>query len=443
MAKNSSTKRRDLGSGCLIPPRLGITRFWTGQVYDANGRQVRRSLKYADGEKISGEFRGKDASDAAQLKDEKNWTNLSAARIALDNLRQNVNQGIVAVGSDPSQLHYADLRKLFLDSYREANNRSLLTNSETGEEYVCGLKHLDAFFGWEDEGDTGCKVSTITTARVKQFKEERLKDGASPATVNRSLAALRRMFVLAQEDEKLQPQHVPTIKLLAEPKQPRAGFLEPQDYDKLSASLPEYVRPLLQLGFYTGMRLGEIVNLKWGRVDLAANVIRLLPQDTKNKTGRAIPLIDGLPEMFEKLRRQHPRAGENDPVFLSYTDGKPEEGKPIGSFIKAWRNACVKAAIKTKLNGEEIVSRFEKDGTYRGFIFHDLRRSAVRNLVQAGVDRTTAKAITGHKTDEVFERYDIKVEDDLQDAAVKVAESLRQRREAATRKQNRKLGVVK
>jgi integrase len=437
MATNFSTKidRRERGSGCLIPPRPGVTRFWTGQVYDANGRLVRRSLRGADGSKISGELKGGDP------KDEKNWTNLTAARTALDKLRGNANQGIIAVGSDPTRLRYAGLRKLYLDSYREGKNRSLLKNAETGEEYVCGLKHLDAFFGWEKDGDTGCKVSAITTARVKEFKAQRTREGAEPGTINRSLAALRRMFKLAQEDEKLQPQHVPTIKLLAEPEQPRAGFLEPQDYDKLSNALPEYVRPLLQLGFYTGMRLGEILNLKWGRVDLADNVIRLLPQDTKNKTGRTIPLIDGLPEMFEKLRRQHPKAGENDLVFLSYPNGKPEEGKPIGSFIRSWRNACIKAAIKTKLNGEEIVSHFEKDGTYRGFIFHDLRRSAVRNLVQAGVDRTTAKAITGHKTDEVFERYDIKVDADLQEAAEKVAASLKQRREAA--KQQNKLRAVK
>lgn len=440
MATNSTTtpERRERGSGCLIPPRPGITRFWSGQVYDVAGKLVRRSLRGADGKKIFGEFKGGDP------KDERNWTNLTAARTALKKLNENADQGVIAVGSDPTQLRYADLRKLFLDNYRERRNRSLLTRAETGEEYVCGLGHIDEFFGYEKEGDTGWKVSAITVDAIDRFKAQRQKEGAEPGTINRSLAALRRMFNIARAKRKLQPQHIPVIDMLAEPEQPRAGFLEPHDYDKLYDALPEYVRPLLQLGFYTGMRLGEIMNLKWGRVDLAASAIRLLPQDTKNKTGRTVPLIDGLPEMFEKLRRQHPQAGENDPVFLSYPDGKPEEGKPIGSFIKAWRNACVKAAIKTKLNGQEIVSHFEEDGTYRGFIFHDLRRSAVRNLVLAGVDRTTAMQITGHRTQEVFQRYDIKVEQDLQDAAAKVAESLKQRREAAAKKQARgKLGLVR
>jgi integrase len=234
------------------------------------------------------------------------------------------------------------------------------------------------------------------------------------------LAALRRMFKLAQEAGKLLA--VPPVKLFSEPKQPRAGFLEIEDYQKLYNALPEHVRPLLQIGYYTGMRLGEIINLKWDRVSLANKTIRLESQDTKNQSSRIIPLIDGLPELLEGIRRKNRKA---EYVFLG------RDGDQIGSFRKAWTNACVKAGIKTKLDGQEVVSHFEEDGTYRGFLFHDLRRSAVRNLIRAGVPRSIAKAISGHKTETIFERYNITSEEDLHNAADKVSEYLKERQKEA------------
>jgi hypothetical protein len=63
-------------------------------------------------------------------------------------------------------------------------------------------------------------------------------------------------------------------------------------------------------------------------------------------------------------------------------------------------------------------------------VFHDLRRSAIRNMIRAGVDRVVAKAISGHATDEVFERYNIVDDTDLQDAATKTGASLRNQKDA-------------
>ena len=108
-------------------------------------------------------------------------------------------------------------------------------------------------------------------------------------------------------------------------------------------------------------------------------------------------MIDGLPELFEDLRRKNPDA---EYVFLGL------RGQPIQSFIKAWRNACVRAGIRVKINGVEVTSHFEGE-KYQGFLFHDLRRSAVRNFIRAGVPRSIAMKISGHKTEAVFERYNI------------------------------------
>jgi integrase len=328
--------------------------------------------------------------------------------------------------TDPNKLHYADLRALYMRDYSDQQNKSLLTNVETGEQYVCGLKHVDEFFdGW--------RVSEITVDVVNKFKAARQEAGAANGTINRSLAALRRMFTLATEQGNV--KFTPAIKFLYESKKTsaRQGFLEVADYEKLSNALPEYVRPILATGFYTGMRLGEILGLKWFQVNLAENRITLEGEDTKNAEARVVPLIDGLPQMLEDIRRKNPDA---ERVFLS------DNGKPVASFIKAWRSACVKAAIRTKLNGKEVVSHFSKgaeccpycvaeqvdQGTYIGFLFHDLRRSAVRNLTQAGVPRSLAMRISGHKTESVFERYNISTQSDLQDAGAAVEVYLAKKR---------------
>jgi integrase len=401
------SKRREAGSGCLIPPRLGITKYWTAQVRDANGKQVRRS-RLNSGAKVTGELKpGCDPSLP------ESWTNISAARVLLKEWVEKVGKGDVAVGHDPSQLHYADLRALYLNDYAEQGHKSLRKNVETGIDYVCGLKHLDIFMGYAQDGDQGLKVSSIGPATRDAFVAQRQADLVANATINRSLAALRRMFALAIERGSL--RYAPKIKMLPEGKA-RTGFLELEDYDKLYAALGvevsnkakgtlsrpyAYVQPFLQIGFYTGMRLGEIKNLRWDRVDLKNSVIRLGDADVKNEEGREIPLIDGLPALLEGIKRLNPTA---EYVFL-------RNGEPISSFRKAWKTATKKAGLED-------------------FLFHDLRRSAVRNLVRAGVPRGVAMKISGHKTEDVFERYNITDSEDIQNAGKSVTEYLRERREA-------------
>jgi hypothetical protein len=131
-------------------------------------------------------------------------------------------KGELKPGCDPSQLHYADLRALYLNDYAKQGHKSLRTNVETGEDYVCGLKYLDIFMGHTQDGDDDA------------FVAQRQADGVANGTINRSLAALRRMFALAIERGSL--RYAPKIKMLPEGKA-RTGFLEIENYDKLYAAL--------------------------------------------------------------------------------------------------------------------------------------------------------------------------------------------------------------
>lgn len=104
-------------------------------------------------------------------------------------------------------------------------------------------------------------------------------------------------------------------------------------------------------------------------------------------------------------RRLKARRFDTPLVFHRTANGRP--GQPIKDFRKAWAQTCQAVGLTPGRQG--------------GLTYHDTRRTAVRNLIRAGVDQTVAKKISGHQTDSTFERYNITSEDDLRDAVEKVA----------------------
>ncbi len=143
--------------------------------------------------------------------------------------------------------------------------------------------------------------------------------------------------------------------------------------------------------------------LEWRDVDLAGSVVRLRPEISKNKDGRLLPLDGELLQIIERANGQ--RQPELPFVFHS-------KGQPIGSFRKAWRTACCNAGLGKVENGSKK--------KYVGTIVHDLRRTAVRNMVRAGIHERVAMSLTGHKTRSIFDRYNIVSEADLAQAAKKL-----------------------
>ena len=143
------------------------------------------------------------------------------------------------------------------------------------------------------------------------------------------------------------------------------------------------------MAYQTGMRCGEILNLTWDRVDFKANLIRLRAEDTKTDEPRIIPLT---PELTASLRTLYKvRYLHEHHVFLV-------NGRSVGSVKTAFKAACRRADIT-------------------GFRFHDFRHTAVTNMRRAGIDHLTIMKITGHKTLEVFKRYNTFLEGDLREAA--------------------------
>jgi integrase len=287
-----------------------------------------------------------------------------------------------------------NLRKL---QYEHVKDSLLAEYRHRGRELrkrTSSVKHLDGFF-------SGRAVFQITTDLLRDFVRKRKTEGASAGTINRSLEILRAMLHQARKEGKLQT--VPHFPMLQEAP-PRSGFVGARDFKKLLAALPPCLRPFVLFLYTTGCRTGEAQKIMWNQVHLDERVIRLEGTQTKNAEPRALPLVNELVSMLSKIKVK------SGFVF------------PVGDFRKAWSTACVKAGLGTRTKGPENGNY----GVYTGLIPHDLRRSAVRNLIRLGVSQPVAMSISGHKTIAVFQRYDITDERDKHAAMKKIGSSLGQ-----------------
>lgn len=269
-------------------------------------------------------------------------------------------------------------------------------------------KHLRPVFG-------KVPTSNLTTDAVRRHILKRQTAGAKNSTINRELALLRRAFRLAMNSTPPKVAAVPRIPTLEE-RNTRTGFFEDAEYRALMAELPERLRAPVAFAYFTGCRKGEVLGLRWPQVDLGRGVVRLEAGTTKNKEARIIPLV---PDLVAMLEMQQSRVLAAFPGCEYVFPG--ETGEKIKSFRGAWWAACYRAKL---WQGDEKTGKPTK-------LFHDLRRTGVRNLVRSGVPEDVATKISGHKTRSVFTRYNVTSESDLLEAARRLQEHITAKRQQA------------
>jgi integrase len=258
------------------------------------------------------------------------------------------------------------------------------------------VTHLTGFFQYHRAVD-------ITAEKVREYTQRRQAEGAANASVNRELAALKRMFSLYFKAGRLTAK--PYIPMLDE-NNARQGFLAHADFLTLQNKLPDYLKDPVAFLYRSGWRVSEMRAIEWRDVDKDGHTLRLRPEISKNKKARVLPLRGELLEILTRARENR---------RLDCTRIFHDKGEPIGDFRKAWHNACVVAGLgqfKKTDDGKKV---------YAGLLIHDLRRSAVRNLIKAGVPEKVAMELSGHKTRAVFDRYHIVDDDDLAEALDKAA----------------------
>jgi integrase len=175
-------------------------------------------------------------------------------------LRQKIGEVEAGVHRDTRNIRYEDLRNSFYRDY-EINSRKSLRRDGEGKPRLDKVVRLDDFF-------SGWRVSEIDVDAIGKFVAGEQKRNLAAGTINRSVSALRRMFNLAKKQGKL--RDVPYFPMVPEAPA-REGFFERDEYERLRAALPAHLRLPLALGYFTAMRLSEVLMLRWKRVHLAEN----------------------------------------------------------------------------------------------------------------------------------------------------------------------------
>jgi integrase len=230
------------------------------------------------------------------------------------------------------------------------------------------------------------KVSRVRTDKLQEYQAHRLQQKAAGHTVNHEINIFMQMLRHGLRYEML--KSIPAAPRPVKTNPPRQGFFEKEEFEAILVELEGAERDIVEFGYYSGWRQGEIIGLTWAEVDVKGSVIRLHPSRSKTSEARLLPLVGPLAELIN--RRWKIKKGKR--VF--HTAGKPVLGP---TFRAHFRDARDRAGLPHKL-------------------FHDFRRTAVRNLVRGGISERVAMQLTGHKTRAVFDRYHIVSESDLRGA---------------------------
>ena len=217
----------------------------------------------------------------------------------------------------------------------------------------------------------GLPLSGVTAAAIKTWLAKRNAEGLSPASQNRYLAALKRIYKAAVTYGACKTNPAAAVTMQAEEIKPK-DVLDDDEFERLLGELPEYSRRIVVAAAETGMRASEIRRLLWEDVDLVAGELRV--SVAKNKEYRVVPLTRRLRTLLEDMRVEatpHPTA----PVFEAVD-------------IKKGLAAALKRA-----------------GIEKHVTLHSFRHQFATRALEAGVSSFHLQAIGGWKSPVMLQRY--------------------------------------
>ena len=244
------------------------------------------------------------------------------------------------------------------------------TKSASGYKRDAGIleKHMIPVFG-------KVSLNQIMLEQVEDYLAERIADGAAPATINKEIQVLKHVVKKAVEWGKIHTNQIVNVKPLKTPPG-RVRYLELDQIPKLLEKCPAWLRPIVVIALNTGMRRGNIVNLKRTNIDKRNRLIRL--EKTKNNDAQILPMNQTVYEVISSL----PPRVDTPYLFVE------EDGKRISpdKVTMAFKRACEAAGIND-------------------FRLHDLRHHFASWLAMSGQNQRTLMELLGHKTPAMTARY--------------------------------------
>ena len=363
----------------------------------AESRTTRRRHRWKRGQggvrKMGQSFYIRYSLSGRRIEERTDAKNETEARQILNERLGDVSKGVTPAAA--SRVRLGELHDDLIADYRN--------KGQDLETLAVRWKHIEPVFG-------GDFIRTITQPRMQVYIDARRLEKAADSTIANEIAVLRRMLRLGYVNRKVgQIPPIPTIKV----SNVRGVFFEDDEFDRLLAALTEVISegrdvgndwlvPFVILARWVGTRRNELLALERRQLDLDAGKITLDPGTTKNDEGRVIYLPADALAALRAWDQQTQVLERERGVIVRYVFHRHGRG-PIASFpYPIWHAACARA----ELAGRRFV--------------HDFRRTAAREYRRSGVSEGVIMKILGHKTRSIFERYNIKNEDDLREAALAV-----------------------
>jgi len=296
---------------------------------------------------------------------------------------------------EPATITLRDAEKAF--SIRKAEIAQGKFDITKTEKPIKFEKLIEAYLEWASENHksperdhSACKnllahfsgknIYSLNLWEVEKYKSERKKQGRQPETINKELGVIRRMFNLATEGAlrvKSAKNPIEGLKLLKVPPMKTRTYSS-LEFQKLYEAAPNHFKPILLCAYITGMRRGEIANLKWRDVHFEDEYIYVA--ETKTDEPRTIPICESLLSTLLQMKK------ESDCEFVFTTpNGKPYTSKTV------WKTTWG--------------STLKSSGIPRGR-FHDFRHTFMTDLiVDEKEDFATVMALSGHKSMSMLKRY--------------------------------------
>ena len=268
-----------------------------------------------------------------------------------------------ARGLEQSNVRFSGFAETYIRDYAKTNKRSWRSDVS------CLKSNLTPAFG-------SYRLKDITALQIEKCRAKRLESGVSKSTVNRDLALMKRMFNLAIDWGIALENPVRKVRFFSEKDNLKERILTREEEPRLLAFCQGHLKAVILVALNTGMRLGEILGLRWDQVDLGRKQVRV--ERTKSGSDGLVPINLVLQGVFSGLRGQNGHSGF---VFSNRLTGKP-----LTTVRNSFTTACRKARIS-------------------GLRFHDLRHTFASRLVESGVDLITIKDLQGHSSVTIAERY--------------------------------------
>jgi len=332
--------------------------FW--MAYYLNGREYRESTKCTDEKKAEKVLSDRLDERGAARKGARTFVTPKAKRITV------------------RQLCEALRRKYELNEKATPQNLSHLNRAEKDFGHYRALE--------------------LTADEIDDYIDRRKQDGDAKATVNRVTGMLLQAYRHGVVQKHFSEFNIPSITHLDEKGNERKGFLKPEQFEKLLKHIPnDGLRDFVEWGYKTGQRKNETAAMTWAMFDSKDGVLRIPGDQCKNRIDRTSPLTAALRAIIERRQAKREIKTKDGSVRMTEFIFHRGDGRRIGDFKKSWKTACTKAEVTATL-------------------YHDLRRSFVKNGRDAGIPAALLMRAGGWESEAMLKRYSIDLNEEVRAA---------------------------